>query len=1007
MLCLQKAVNGFIALFFFCLVTSNFLIAKNKISKNQDLNEVMLPSQNKINSSLLISYEKSKNADFWKNFISKNGKWNISIDPVLQTPRFAQGESIKIQGYDQITRENIEEVALKFLTENQSLFNIQIDQLHLMRKDYINGKWYVTFKQYYKGMEVLLSNIDLRIYKNGKIMSFDIEFYNNITISEKENISFNQALDIAANSVNGKSFGNEIQSAEKKFILPVKNNQNVEFNIVYKITVNVPKNHSKYLTYISAKDGKILWRHNLISNAQEINARGEVKLKTPLSPKQIVPISNLKFKIGSNTFFTDGNAKSSIDLNNTQTLTSIFEGQWAKVSTEQKQRAFFSKQIEPGKDFLIDWNDSNSSRYERNLFYYTNQIHDFMKKLDPNLDCIDKPVEVDIVFGPYQGDTEVNAFSSGDSIVFINCQDESMRMADGPGVLYHEYGHSINTLFYSQKLGNSDGMLNPACQEGMADVTCAMMIDDPFVGIGVFRDDTNQFIRSCKNNMTYPDSATGESHNDGQILSGAFWDLRELTSLDVMRKLHHFARYGLPDDINDGIAFYKWFNEVIVADDDDGNLANGTPHFQEIFKAFNKHKIGSNLFFVNNFKHIPLSDTKETKQPYIVEFSINSNNNIFGVPDSVSLVYQVKEGSILSNPISLLALVDTNNNYRANIPPQNKGSEVFYYMTCKISYINEKVKFMNKDNTPFNFSVGLSRYLIDDFEKQRDWEIGSPDDDNTIGNWVRVKPNELSFPVLGIYKPGNNHTLNGQNCYTTGIGSTNPDLIQSVTESCPNGKTTLISPVYNLSNLQNPTIKYYQYFAQLVLGYEDTSKSTADIGLTTELSNDAGKNWKLIRTDTAKETQWNCIKFKFGDFLTPTALSQIRFTYHGGKGGYGFPASISSTCIDDFEILTENDEKVDVPDDRKNINTLLSYPNPFDNSVNIVFPNPSNASSVIMISDICGNEIYSSNEYSYKNKESTFFWNGCDDFKNILTSGVYVYTIVSENKEYTGKIIKK
>src|SRR5260221_5270341 len=42
---------------------------------------------------------------------------------------------------------------------------------------------------------------------------------------------------------------------------------------------------------------------------------------------------------------------------------------------------------------------------------------------------------------------------------------------------------------------------------------------------------------------------------------------------------------------SDGCAAASWFSKMRAVDDDDGNLANGTPHAAALFAAFDRHKI--------------------------------------------------------------------------------------------------------------------------------------------------------------------------------------------------------------------------------------------------------------------------------------------------------------------------------------------------------------------------------------------------------------------------------
>src|SRR5438093_7526897 len=100
----------------------------------------------------------------------------------------------------------------------------------------------------------------------------------------------------------------------------------------------------------------------------------------------------------------------------------------------------------------------------------------------------------------------------------------------------------------------------------------------------------------------------GEQHCEGYVSAEAMWDLaaRDLPALgldaatawQVTDRLWYSSRSGsggnayncsLPN--SDGCGSNSWFSKLRTADDDDGNLNNGTPHGSAIFAAFDRHKI--------------------------------------------------------------------------------------------------------------------------------------------------------------------------------------------------------------------------------------------------------------------------------------------------------------------------------------------------------------------------------------------------------------------------------
>jgi hypothetical protein len=144
--------------------------------------------------------------------------------------------------------------------------------------------------------------------------------------------------------------------------------------------------------------------------------------------------------------------------------------------------------------------------------------------------------------------------------------------------VYHEYGHFI------VESGNS----NPSgdYHEGMADVTAALLANDPCLAAD-FGGEGTGCLRSSYNSESYPCFAG--SHQCGQVISGAFWltkDELDLTigagpALDLSRDLYLNSILLEPNDINPAVTI-----DVLTLDDDDPFLFNGTPHYTEIATGF-------------------------------------------------------------------------------------------------------------------------------------------------------------------------------------------------------------------------------------------------------------------------------------------------------------------------------------------------------------------------------------------------------------------------------------
>ncbi len=188
----------------------------------------------------IIPLNKSENRMEWQDFIDHNGKWELSIDKITNTPVIAYGKPIKIMPSDISDKEIVAEYSKKFLFQNQKLFNIEVDKIRLSRVDNVLDKWYVTFNQFEDSIEVLMSEINLTINSEGCVFAFNISFYKNIEFPKKNKIDISKAIDItnkSLNIANDKKNINKLQSKNSgtEYIIPVYKENKIEFKKVYQI----------------------------------------------------------------------------------------------------------------------------------------------------------------------------------------------------------------------------------------------------------------------------------------------------------------------------------------------------------------------------------------------------------------------------------------------------------------------------------------------------------------------------------------------------------------------------------------------------------------------------------------------------------------------------------------------------------------------------------------------------------------------------------------------------
>ncbi len=107
------------------------------------------------------------------------------------------------------------------------------------------------------------------------------------------------------------------------------------------------------------------------------------------------------------------------------------------------------------------------------------------------------------------------------------------------------------------------------------------MNNDPLIGEGVSSDPS--LWRNLENSLRCPDDFIYEPHHDGQIISGALWDLREGLGGTCTDGLFFEALFGIP------MYFSDFLDQMLIADDlfyGDADPSNGTPHEDDILHAF-------------------------------------------------------------------------------------------------------------------------------------------------------------------------------------------------------------------------------------------------------------------------------------------------------------------------------------------------------------------------------------------------------------------------------------
>jgi hypothetical protein len=177
-----------------------------------------------------------------------------------------------------------------------------------------------------------------------------------------------------------------------------------------------------------------------------------------------------------------------------------------------------------------------------------------------------------------------NAYYNGSSTNFYRQGGGCVNTAYST-VVYHETGHWANDKYGSGNGGDGFG-------EGTADTWAMYIIDSPVVGKDFCGAGCN--VRDGRNTRQYCGSCGagcyGEVHADGEVIMGALWKVRD--HLDT-------TNGDAAGDLIADTIFHSWYvtynayricknnlTQWLTLDDDNGNLADGTPHSADINQGY-------------------------------------------------------------------------------------------------------------------------------------------------------------------------------------------------------------------------------------------------------------------------------------------------------------------------------------------------------------------------------------------------------------------------------------
>jgi hypothetical protein len=291
--------------------------------------------------------------------------------------------------------------------------------------------------------------------------------------------------------------------------------------------------------------------------------------------------------------------------------------------------------------------------------------------------------------------------------------------------------------------------------------------------------------------------------------------------------------------------------------------------------------------FTVAIEHTPLTDTANTTTPYPVTARIVAVSPLLA--DSLCVYYRT------GGAFTAVRLNPTGNpdEYGAEIPAQPAGTLVQYYIRARDQAGHVKTDPATAPGQLHVFMTGVEVMFADDFETDRGWTVGAAGDAATTGIWLRADPVGTDYQTEDDHTPDPGHI-----CFVTGngaVGGANGD------QDVDGGRTSLISPVIDLSGATWARLSYWRWFVDA---------TNVDDNFWVYLSNDGGTTWTVLERLQASAYPWTLATFPdLGQVLPLT--SQMRLKFAAEDIGSG---SLVEAALDDLTITAVGSAPVAAPE---------------------------------------------------------------------------------------------
>jgi len=900
------------------------------------------------------------------------------------TPRWVYGggasRSAGIGNVAELTR-----VARQVLAENADVLRADIDQLELNVTPRAGNKWAAHFQQTWEGYEVWQATVRMVFHENGNLMLMGSDVHPFIDLDPLPALSAGAAADFARQDLPFQpGLGDSYQVDPDLMVLPVRTTENtVQYHLVYRVSVQTAEPLADWITHVDAHTGDVVWRYNNIHFAFDGGTQSEIQKDTLCNGRDDYPVPYLNLNVsGAGSTTTDAAGNWTINGGGaTGTVTASLQGPYVRVYNNGGANAQFSGTATAGVPFTLAWDNFNSRQDERDVFDAINRIHDFFQLFDADYGYVNQPINSYV--NRTDGFCPGNAWWNG-TINFCAAGGAYTNTGEIQQIVMHEFGHGIQ----DDLMGGWQG--NEGLGEGNSDVVSILLTQDSVIGRGFVVGNCSSGFRDIDHNMQYPDDLIGQVHHDGMIIAGFHWDAMQLLqaahgtdegTLITARTWHEGRMLLRPSNQTAQVL------ATFTADDDNGNLNDGTPNHRYFAEAAENHSYNVPAITEGVFVY-------HDRVPYQTNLANGTEIRCTAAslgggeldPTSLEVVYSVDGGADIT-----LAMVADGGAFVASIPGQAEGSVVRYHITARntLGDVGSNPRYAPDDRHYYQSGHSFS----DEMEYDTAWIAGVEEDDATGGAWERGIPEGTTWAGRPV-QLGADHTPDpGVACWVTGAAG-GPASSNDV----DGGQTTLLSPVFDLSGATAVEIQYWRYYTNNAGPWPDQDYWVVDI------TNDGGQTWSSVENTNQSDTTWQQVTIDVFDHFAQPDQVQLRFVASDEGGG-----SLVEAMVDDFTLVGVFDTILSADDTTPGLELSFdlaqNHPNPFNPQTKVSFTLERAGLASLQVFDTRGRLVRTLVHEGLAAGQHEVDWRGDDQLGRPVASGVYFYRLESGDQRASRRML--